>query len=84
MPRSTRKPAATPPAEKFRRSRRDRAAETAQDYVEAIADLSAALGEADVVIVQPTWSPVVRNLLEVLLILAESGAAPLRQGALTI
>jgi DtxR family manganese transport transcriptional regulator len=49
MPRSTRKPAATPPAEKFRRSRRDRAAETAQDYVEAIADLSAALGEARVV-----------------------------------
>ncbi|MFZ1071921.1 MAG: manganese-binding transcriptional regulator MntR [Verrucomicrobiia bacterium] len=36
-------------AEKFRRSRRDRAAETAQDYVEAIADLSAALGEARVV-----------------------------------
>ena len=29
-----------------RRSRRDRAAETAQDYVEAIADLSASLGEA--------------------------------------
>ncbi len=49
MPRSTRRPAATPPAEKFRRSRRDRAAETAQDYVEAIADLSAALGEARVV-----------------------------------
>jgi DtxR family manganese transport transcriptional regulator len=51
---STRKPAATvrpamPPAETFRRSRRDRAAETAQDYVEAIADLSAALGEARVV-----------------------------------
>jgi len=36
-------------AEVFRRSRRDRAAETAQDYVEAIADLSAALGEARVV-----------------------------------
>ncbi len=36
-------------AENFRRSRRDRAAETAQDYVEAIADLSAALGEARVV-----------------------------------
>ena len=33
----------------FRRSRRDRAVETAQDYVEAIADLSAALGEARVV-----------------------------------
>jgi DtxR family manganese transport transcriptional regulator len=54
MPRSTRKaPAAArpavPPAETFRRSRRDRAAETAQDYVEAIADLSAALGEARVV-----------------------------------
>jgi len=54
MPRSTRKPPpaarrATQPAETFRRSRRDRAAETAQDYVEAIADLSAALGEARVV-----------------------------------
>jgi DtxR family manganese transport transcriptional regulator len=53
MTRSTRKPAADrpamPPAETFRRSRRDRAAETAQDYVEAIADLSAALGEARVV-----------------------------------
>ena len=50
----TRKPPAparraTQPAETFRRSRRDRAAETAQDYVEAIADLSAALGEARVV-----------------------------------
>lgn len=47
-----RKPAArpaVPPAETFRRSRSDRAAETAQDYVEAIADLSAALGEARVV-----------------------------------
>jgi DtxR family manganese transport transcriptional regulator len=40
---------AVPPAETFRRSRRDRAAETAQDYVEAIADLSALLGEARVV-----------------------------------
>jgi DtxR family manganese transport transcriptional regulator len=38
-----------PPAETFRRSRRDRAVETAQDYVEAIADLSASLGEARVV-----------------------------------
>jgi DtxR family manganese transport transcriptional regulator len=58
MPRSIRNSAAArkpevhptvPPAETFRRSRRDRAAETAQDYVEAIADLSAALGEARVV-----------------------------------
>jgi len=54
MPRSIRKsPAAARPAvplaETFRRSRRDRAAETAQDYVEAIADLSASLGEARVV-----------------------------------
>ena len=59
MPRSIRKsPAAArapharpavPPAETFRRSRRDRAAETAQDYVEAIADLSASVGEARVV-----------------------------------
>jgi DtxR family manganese transport transcriptional regulator len=40
---------ATQPAETFRRSRRDRALETAQDYVEAIADLSASLGEARVV-----------------------------------
>lgn len=36
-------------AENLRRSRRDRAAETAQDYVEAIADLSASRGEARVV-----------------------------------
>ena len=59
MPRSIRKSSvatrvlrarpAVPPAETFRRSRRDRAAETAQDYVEAIADLSASLGEARVV-----------------------------------
>ena len=59
MPRSIRKsPAAArvppvrpavPQAETFRRSRRDRAAETAQDYVEAIADLTAAVGEARVV-----------------------------------
>jgi DtxR family manganese transport transcriptional regulator len=54
MTRSTRKPTAatrpaTQPAETFRRSRRDRAAETAQDYVEAIADLSVSLGEARVV-----------------------------------
>ena len=59
MPRSILKsPAAThvpharpvvPPAETFRRSRRDRALETAQDYVEAIADLSASLGEARLV-----------------------------------
>jgi DtxR family manganese transport transcriptional regulator len=40
---------AVPPAETFRRSRRDRASETAQDYVEAIADLTAAAGEARVV-----------------------------------
>jgi DtxR family manganese transport transcriptional regulator len=54
MTRSTRQPpaAARPaltPAETFRRSRRDRAAETAQDYVEAIADLSMLVGEARVV-----------------------------------
>ena len=54
MPRSTRKPhaadrATAQQAEIFRRSRRDRALEVAQDYVEAIADLSAALGEARVV-----------------------------------
>lgn len=33
-------------AETLRRSRRDRALEVAQDYVEAIADLSVSLGEA--------------------------------------
>ena len=59
MPRSVqkqsaaaRKPAVRPPAqqaESFRRSRRDRAAEIAQDYVEAIADLSVSLGKARVV-----------------------------------
>ena len=54
MPRSIRQPLpaahpATQPAEQFRRSRRDRAAETAQDYVEAIADLTASQGEARVV-----------------------------------
>ncbi len=45
-------PARPPPqrqAETFRRSRRDRAAETTQDYVEAIADLAAARGQARVV-----------------------------------
>ena len=36
-------------AEIFRRSRKDRAMEIAQDYVEAIADLSVLLGEARVV-----------------------------------
>jgi DtxR family manganese transport transcriptional regulator len=36
-------------AESFRRSRRDRAAEITQDYVEAIADLSVSMGEARVV-----------------------------------
>src|SRR6202044_1759872 len=36
-------------AENLRRSRRDRASEIAQDYVEAIADLSLSLGEARVV-----------------------------------
>src|SRR5271170_3591481 len=59
MPHGTRTPAAVAcppdsqpaaqPAESFRRSRRDRAAEITQDYVEAIADLSASLGEARVV-----------------------------------
>jgi DtxR family manganese transport transcriptional regulator len=38
-----------PQAETFRRSRHDHSVETAQDYVEAIADLSASLGEARVV-----------------------------------
>src|SRR6201986_4289510 len=56
MPRSTRKSAAHPTgirpsaqqAEMLRRSRRDRALEVAQDYVEAIADLSLSVGEARV------------------------------------
>jgi DtxR family manganese transport transcriptional regulator len=37
------------PAESFRRSRRDRALETAQDYVEAIADLTVSEGAVRVV-----------------------------------
>src|ERR1019366_3879997 len=58
MPRSRNQPSAAPPsearpaaqqAENLRRSRRDRSVETAQDYVEAIADLTASLGEARVV-----------------------------------
>src|SRR5450631_1663582 len=50
MPRANHKAdAAAQPAESFHRSRRDRAAEITQDYVEAIADLSASLGEARVV-----------------------------------
>jgi len=59
MPRPAHKPSsanarpeACPPAqsaENFRRLRRDRAVETAQDYVEAIADLAATQGEARVV-----------------------------------
>jgi DtxR family manganese transport transcriptional regulator len=50
MPRTNRNAdLAAQPAESFRRSRRDRAAEITQDYVEAIADLTAALGEARVV-----------------------------------
>jgi DtxR family manganese transport transcriptional regulator len=57
MPRLNRKSAiathsdarpASQQAENLRRSRRDRAGEIAQDYVEAIADLSAELGEARV------------------------------------
>lgn len=43
-----RSPAPLPLAESFLRSRRDRAGEIAQDYVEAIADLSTAVGEARV------------------------------------
>jgi DtxR family manganese transport transcriptional regulator len=51
MPRPNAKRSASPPAqpaENFRRSRRDRSLETAQDYVEAIADLIASQGEARV------------------------------------
>lgn len=50
MPRPKTKSAARlhAQAESFRRSRRDRASEIAQDYVEAIADLSASVGEARV------------------------------------
>ena len=50
--RATRAAPSCPPtqqAENFRRSRRDRATEVAQDYVEAIADLADSLGEARVV-----------------------------------
>jgi DtxR family transcriptional regulator, manganese transport regulator len=54
VPRSTRKTIAArsevrpsaQQAETLRRSRRDRALEVAQDYVEAIADLSLSVGEA--------------------------------------
>ena len=59
MPRLPKKPSVVPrppgtrpvaqQAEIFRRSRKDRAMEIAQDYVEAIADLSVLLGEARVV-----------------------------------
>src|SRR5476651_1108101 len=52
MPRSASKSSVRPSsqqAENLRRSRRDRSVETAQDYVEAIADLSVSLGEARVV-----------------------------------
>lgn len=45
--RRSRPPA--PQAENFRRLRRDHAVEIAQDYVEAIADLVASVGEARVV-----------------------------------
>jgi DtxR family transcriptional regulator, manganese transport regulator len=52
MPRSVKPSAAArasaPQAEAFHRSRRDRAGEIAQDYVEAIADLADAVGEARV------------------------------------
>lgn len=51
MPRSISKQVVRPSslqAENLRRSRRDRASEIAQDYVEAIADLSLSLGEARV------------------------------------
>ena len=54
MPRSNQAAAAAtvspvPQAENFRRLRRDHAGEIAQDYAEAIADLTAAVGEARVV-----------------------------------
>lgn len=50
MPRPKKKsaPRLHSQAESFRRSRRDRASEIAQDYVEAIADLSNSIGEARV------------------------------------
>jgi DtxR family manganese transport transcriptional regulator len=51
MPRPRARKTVSPPvqpAENFRRSRHDRALEIAQDYVEAIADLTASLGEARV------------------------------------
>lgn len=48
MPRSS-KSMPMPSAEAFLRSRRDRALEIVQDYVEAIAELTASAGEARVV-----------------------------------
>ena len=49
VPRPAEARPAAQQAEIFRRSRKDRATEIAQDYVEAIADLSVLLGEARVV-----------------------------------
>ncbi|MFM2081903.1 MAG: Transcriptional regulator MntR [Verrucomicrobiota bacterium] len=55
MPPAPKRKSSAPPrpsaqqAANLARSRRDRASETAQDYVEAIADLSDSLGEARVV-----------------------------------
>lgn len=46
--RTSRVRSSTHQAETLRRSRRDRAAEVVQDYVEAIADLSESMGEARV------------------------------------
>ena len=46
--RASRNRAPAQPAESFRRSRRDRSTEVTQDYVEAIADLLATVGEARV------------------------------------
>jgi len=43
------RPAAAPEAEEFRQTRQDHASEIAEDYAEAIADLTDSLGEARVV-----------------------------------
>jgi DtxR family manganese transport transcriptional regulator len=48
FPRPARPRSSAQQAETIRRSRRDRAGEIAQDYVEAIADLAASVGEARV------------------------------------
>jgi DtxR family manganese transport transcriptional regulator len=49
LPRKRKKPSPAPQAEDHRQTRREHATEIAEDYVEAIADLTEAAGEARVV-----------------------------------